>query len=66
MARFKFQLATLLRLREATRDERRAELAEAFRADDVLVEQQEDATRQVSDLRDWQRMVMSGYLPFAF
>ena len=32
MAKFKFRLATLLRLREATRDERRAGLAEAFRA----------------------------------
>jgi flagellar FliJ protein len=38
MAKFKFRLATLLRLREATRDERRAELAEAYRADDVLRE----------------------------
>jgi len=38
MAKFKFRLATLLRLREATRDERRAVLAEAYRADDVLRE----------------------------
>jgi flagellar export protein FliJ len=36
MAKFKFRLATLLRLREATRDGRRAELAEAYRADDLL------------------------------
>ena len=38
MAKFKFRLATLLKLREATRDERQAELAEAYRADDILGE----------------------------
>ena len=38
MAKFKFRLATLLKLREAARDERRAELAEAYRADDILNE----------------------------
>lgn len=32
-----FRLATLLRLREATRDERRAQLAEAHRTDEALV-----------------------------
>ena len=36
MARFKFRMATLLKLREATRDERRTELAQAYRADEVL------------------------------
>jgi flagellar FliJ protein len=45
MAKFKFRLATLLKLREATRDERRTELAEAYRADDILV----NHLRQVSD-----------------
>jgi len=38
MAKYKFRLATLLRLRENTRDERRAELAEAYRADNLLKE----------------------------
>jgi flagellar export protein FliJ len=33
MATFRFRLATLLRLREATRDERRADLAQALEAD---------------------------------
>jgi flagellar protein FliJ len=33
MAQFHFRLATLLRLREATRDERRVQLAESQRAD---------------------------------
>ncbi len=38
MAKFKFRLATLLRLREAARDERREELAEVHRVDGVLRE----------------------------
>ncbi|MGO8752374.1 MAG: flagellar export protein FliJ [Thermoguttaceae bacterium] len=36
MARFNFRLATLLRLREATRDERRQQLAKAFEAEEIL------------------------------
>jgi flagellar protein FliJ len=38
MPRFKFRMAMLLKLREAARDERRAELAKAYRADEVLAE----------------------------
>ncbi len=33
MARFRFPLATVLKLREATRDERRGQLAEAYQAE---------------------------------
>lgn len=36
MARFQFRLATLLRLRELARDERRAQLAEALRMVDQM------------------------------
>jgi flagellar FliJ protein len=36
MSKFTFRLATLLRVREAARDQRRSELAEAHRVDDVL------------------------------
>ena len=39
MSKFKFRLATLLRLREVARDQRRADLAEAYRVDDLLQEQ---------------------------
>lgn len=39
MARFRFQLAKLRRLREIARDERRVRLAEAYRAQDVLADQ---------------------------
>src|ERR1700685_675769 len=38
MANFQFRLATLLRLREAWRDERRRHLAEAQRAEQLIVE----------------------------
>ena len=36
MSKFRFRLATMLKLREATRDERRMALAEAYQADEVL------------------------------
>jgi len=51
MARFKFRLATLLRLREETRDQRRTELAEAYRVDDVLKQRIEHADRELVGLR---------------
>ncbi len=54
MAKFKFRLATLLRLREAARDERRAELAQAYRADEIL---QEQRTRLAADLRELERHI---------
>jgi flagellar protein FliJ len=38
MPKFTFRLSPLLRLREAFRDERQMELADAYRADDVLKE----------------------------
>ncbi len=36
MAKFRYRLATLLRLREAVRDQRREALAEAYRVDELL------------------------------
>jgi len=51
MAQFTFRLATLLRLREAVRDQRRAELAEAYRVDDLLQNQQSQADEQLAQLR---------------
>jgi flagellar protein FliJ len=52
MSRFKFRLATLLRLREAARDERRAELAEAYRVDDVLQQRLEGVGDELDCLRE--------------
>lgn len=52
MARFKFRLATLLKLREATRDERRTELAQAYRADDVLRGYMEEVLAELNLLKE--------------
>jgi flagellar protein FliJ len=52
MARFKFRMATLLKLREATRDERRTELAQAYRADEVLGENLEQVRTELIALED--------------
>jgi flagellar export protein FliJ len=51
MAEFKFRLATLLRLRETTRDERRAELAAAYRADQVLQRQLVRLSAELEELK---------------
>jgi flagellar protein FliJ len=48
MRKFKFRLATLLRLRESARDQRRSQLAEAYQAEEAILEQR----RQVSDAID--------------
>ena len=52
MAKRPFRLATLLRLREHVRDQRRAELAEAFRAEELLDEQQQTVGRELGWLRE--------------
>ena len=50
MAKFKFRLATLLRLREADRDERRGELAEAYQADQIMENQQKELEANLAEL----------------
>lgn len=40
MAKFKFRLATYLRLREALRDERRSHLAQAYRAEEMILREE--------------------------
>jgi flagellar protein FliJ len=40
MAKFKFRMATYLRLREAVRDERRSHLAQAYQAEAILLHEQ--------------------------
>jgi len=52
MSKFKFRLATFLRLREAFRDDRRAELAEAYRADDLVAGRQTEVARELLSLED--------------
>jgi flagellar export protein FliJ len=52
MAQFRYRLATLLRLREATRDEKRAQLAEAHRAAHILEERIGEIDRELSASRE--------------
>ena len=51
MARFHFRLASLLRLREAARDERRRHLAEALRAESVLRDHRAALEKNVEVMR---------------
>ena len=48
MPKFNFRLATFLKLREAFRDERQAELAEVYRADQILVERDAEVRREMA------------------
>ncbi|MFH1919698.1 MAG: flagellar export protein FliJ [Planctomycetota bacterium] len=50
MPKFKFRLATLLRLRETDRDERRGQLGQAYRADEIIRRRLGDLTRELGDL----------------
>jgi flagellar export protein FliJ len=51
MKPFRFRLATLLRLREAARDDRRARLAEALQALDLLDAQRAEIDAQLAEAR---------------
>jgi flagellar FliJ protein len=55
MSRFKFRLQTLLRLRDAVRDERRAELAQAYQADEILQGRRRQIEDELARLRDLSR-----------
>ena len=47
MAQFQFRLTALLRLRETDRDDRRASLAEAYEAMDIIEQQTSDVSAQL-------------------
>jgi flagellar FliJ protein len=49
--KFKFRLQTLLRLRDSARDERRAQLAQAYRADELLEEKKRMLEEHLSDMQ---------------
>lgn len=51
MPKFKFRLATLLRLREDARDERRGQLAEAYRLDELLQQRVDEISDKLIGLR---------------
>ena len=66
MVHFKFRLATLLRLREAARDQRRVELAEAYRVDEVLRQRLELVRDELDRLRELcRRAAAPGHLDVA-
>src|SRR3954449_3398715 len=60
MAKYKFRLNTLQKVREAHRDQQRASLAEAFRAEQVLAENQAQLVVEELELRELQRSAADG------
>jgi flagellar protein FliJ len=60
MAKYKFRLATLQKVREARRTQQRQALAEAFRAEQVLAETRASLVTEESDLRSMQRSAAEG------
>ncbi len=50
MAEFKYRLATLLRIRESARDERRVQLAQAYRAEEMLRSRQQRVAEELAVL----------------
>jgi len=55
VSQFKFRLQTLLRLRERDRDERRAELAQAYQAEAILQERRRQIEDELARLHDLSR-----------
>jgi flagellar FliJ protein len=60
MAKYKFRLNTLQRVREAHRDQQRGALAEAFRAEQVLAENRAELVLEEQSLRELQRSATAG------
>jgi flagellar FliJ protein len=60
MAKYKFRLKTLQQVREVHRNQQRASLAEAFRAEQVLAENQAELTAEERELRELQRSATEG------
>jgi flagellar export protein FliJ len=60
MSKYQFRLETLRRLRIAHRDQQRSSLADAYRAEQILVERRVELANEQSQLRDVQRAAMSG------
>jgi flagellar export protein FliJ len=55
MSRYKFRLEAVLKVRGARRDQSRASLSEAFRAEQVLAENRAAVDQEQATLRDIQR-----------
>jgi len=51
MSQFKFRLDSLMKLRQSVRQQRREELAEAYRADEILAKQTDLVTLEIREMR---------------
>src|SRR4051812_8679973 len=60
MAKYRFRLETLQKVREARRDEDRMSLADAFRAEQVLADSQAELAEEAEALRGWRRAALTG------
>lgn len=60
MAKYNFRFETLQKVREAHRDQQRASLAEAFRAEQVLAENRAHVVREEQAMRELQRSAAAG------
>jgi len=60
MAKYRFRLETLRKVREANRNLARAALGEAFRAAEVLTAKRAELTAEQAELRDVQRSAAAG------
>lgn len=60
MARYKFKLETLQKVREAKRAQQRVSLAEAFRAEQILTEKRAELLAEEVELRRLQKSATEG------
>jgi len=60
MAKFSFRLASVLRLRESVRDEKRARLAEAYAALQKLEDRRAEIQHESQELTRWQKDTSRG------
>src|SRR6476620_10380032 len=60
MPKYKFRLETLQKVREAHRDQQRASLAEAFRAEQLLAESRAELAAEEQAMRELQRSAAAG------
>src|SRR6476659_10570372 len=60
MAKYKFRLETLQKVRDAHRDQQRASLAEAFRAEQMLAESRAELAAEEQTMRELQREAATG------
>jgi flagellar export protein FliJ len=60
MSKYRFRLATLEKLRKAELDQRRAALADGYRAEQILADQRNALAEESAALREAQRIALAG------